>query len=43
MTDFAALLKALSNAGADFILVGGSAAVVHGSSRLTEDIDVVYA
>jgi hypothetical protein len=28
---------------AEFILIGGAAAVVHGASRLTQDIDVVYA
>ena len=25
-----------------FIIVGGAAAVIHGSSRLTQDLDVVY-
>jgi predicted nucleotidyltransferase len=43
MTDFAALIHALADAGVDFILVGGVAATVHGSARLTRDIDVVYA
>jgi hypothetical protein len=42
MTDFKALLRALVDAGVDFILVGGAAATVHGSSRLTRDVDVVY-
>ena len=43
MTDFARLLGALSSADVEFILVGGVAATVHGSSRLTQDVDVVYA
>jgi len=42
MTDFKALLRALADGGAEFILVGGVAATVHGSSRLTVDVDVVY-
>jgi hypothetical protein len=43
MIDFERLLEALSGAGVEFILVGGVAATVHGSARLTQDIDVVYA
>jgi hypothetical protein len=42
MTDFKALLRALTESGVEFILVGGAAATVHGSSRLTRDVDVVY-
>ena len=42
MTDFPRLLTALCDGGVEFILVGGLAATVHGSSRLTQDIDVVY-
>ena len=42
MTDFGALLKVLSSGGVEFILVGGAAAIVHGSSRLTQDLDIVY-
>jgi predicted nucleotidyltransferase len=42
MTDFKALLRALADGGVEFILVGGVAATVHGSSRLTVDVDVVY-
>ena len=42
MTDFKALLRALADAGVDFIVIGGVAATVHGSSRLTRDVDVVY-
>ncbi len=42
MTDFPGLLQALAGAGVEFILIGGVAATVHGSSRLTQDIDAVY-
>ena len=42
MTDFAKILRALERQGAHFIIVGGMAAVVHGSSRLTQDLDLVY-
>ena len=43
MTDFKALLEALADAEVEFILVGGLAAIAHGSARLTQDIDIVYA
>lgn len=43
MTDLAGLLGALVDAGVEFIVVGGAAATAHGASRLTQDIDVVYA
>jgi predicted nucleotidyltransferase len=43
MTDFAHLLQALASGQVDFILVGGVAATIHGSARLTQDIDVVYS
>ena len=42
MTDFPRLLTALSQAGVDFIVVGGVAATVHGSARLTQVLDIVY-
>jgi hypothetical protein len=42
MTDFRALLEALSRAGVEFIVVGGAAAAAHGSARLTADLDIVY-
>jgi predicted nucleotidyltransferase len=41
-TDFKAALRALTEGGVEFIVVGGVAATVHGSARLTRDIDVVY-
>jgi hypothetical protein len=40
MTDYRALLDALARV--EFILIGGLAATVHGSARLTQDVDVVY-
>lgn len=43
MTDFRALIQTLADARVDFILIGGVAATVHGSARLTRDVDVVYA
>jgi hypothetical protein len=43
MTEFRSLLEVLSVADVEFIVVGGLAAAAHGSSRVTQDIDVVYA
>jgi hypothetical protein len=42
MTDFRRLLETLVSGDVDFILVGGVAAAIHGSTRLTTDVDVVY-
>ena len=42
MTDFVTLLRVLADQDVAYILVGGAAATVHGSARLTLDIDVVY-
>ncbi len=42
MTDYKALVRALIDGGVEFVLVGGMAATVHGASRLTLDVDVVY-
>ena len=42
MIDFQKILKVLSDQNVEFILVGGVAATVHGSARLTQGIDVVY-
>src|SRR5207245_4196097 len=42
MADFKAFLRALSESGVEFVLVGGVAATVHGSTRLTAAVDVVY-
>ena len=43
MTDYRGLLETLAKGGVDFILVGGLAATVHGSARLTHDVEVVYS
>lgn len=43
MTDFRQLLATLAEAQVEFIIVGGLAATAHGSARLTQDVDVVYA
>lgn len=37
---FLSLLESLHREGVEYILVGGYAVVLHGSSRFTEDIDV---
>ena len=43
MFDAESLLRQLARHDVEFILVGGVAAAVHGSVRLTTDLDVVYA
>ena len=42
MIDFPKLLRLLTAYDVAFIIIGGVAAVIHGSSRLTQDLDVVY-
>lgn len=42
MTDFAAMLGALVRHDVAFIVVGGAAAIAHGSVRLTSDLHIVY-
>ena len=42
MTDFASLIRLLVQHDIDFIIVGGAAGTAHGSSRLTQDLDIVY-
>lgn len=41
--DTAQLLAALVSRGVDFVVIGGIAAVVHGSPRITQDLDVTFA
>lgn len=41
-TDFESALAALVDGGVEFLIVGGLAATVHGSARLTQDIDILY-
>ncbi|MFN2602911.1 MAG: hypothetical protein ABR582_09180 [Gemmatimonadaceae bacterium] len=43
MTDFVRVFATLHNARVEYIIVGGVAATVHGSSRLTQDIDICYS
>jgi hypothetical protein len=43
LTDLERLVRILAGANVRFIIVGGVAATIHGSSRLTQDLDVVYA
>ena len=38
-----AILEALAGHGVDFVIIGGLAAVAHGSRRMTRDIDVVVS
>lgn len=42
MIDFERLLGTLAWHEVAFVVVGGVAATVHGSARLTADLDVVY-
>jgi hypothetical protein len=37
------LLRALTDGGVDFVVIGGVAAVLHGSARATFDLDVCFA
>ena len=34
------LLRRLNDAGVDFVVIGGVAAIAHGSARMTLDLDV---
>ena len=40
--DFSGLLHALVEQRVEFIIVGGVAATLHGSARVTQDLDIVY-
>ncbi len=42
MVDLGALFAALSRERVDFVVVGGVAAAIHGSARVTQDLDFVY-
>ena len=37
------ILRALVQRGVDFVVIGGIAAVLHGSARLTYDLDLCFA
>jgi predicted nucleotidyltransferase len=43
MTDYARVIDTLVAERVEFIIIGGAAATAHGSSRLTEDLDLVYS
>lgn len=43
MIDFAAVLRAFEDVGVESIVVGGLAATIHGSARLTQVVDLVYS
>lgn len=43
MTDFAGLIRCLNAAGVRYVVVGGFAAATRGSTRVTVDLDIVYA
>lgn len=42
ITNFEKLIATLVDDGVEFIVIGGVAATIHGSARLTNDLDVVY-
>jgi hypothetical protein len=37
------LLAALTGGGVDFVVIGGIAAIAHGSARVTQDLDITYS
>lgn len=43
VTDYEKVLAILTGAGVEFIVIGGVAGALHGSTLLTQDLDVVYA
>jgi hypothetical protein len=40
--DLEALVQALVDAGVEFIVIGGAAAVLHGAPTTTQDLDIVH-
>jgi len=42
MINLELVLNSLSNAGVEFIIIGGFAARQHGAARLTDDLDIFY-
>src|SRR2546430_965177 len=40
--DLIQIVPVLVNSKVDFILIGGMAAILHGSARVTLDVDLVY-
>ncbi len=43
MSDLLSLLRRLSQAGIEFVIVGGFAGIVHGCTYVTQDIDICCA
>jgi hypothetical protein len=43
VTDFERLLRALAEHDVTFVIIGGVALVLHGSARVTQDLDICYA
>lgn len=43
MIDFEKTLTLLSDAGVRFVIIGGPAVTIHGSSYVTCDLDICYA
>jgi hypothetical protein len=43
VTNFRILVEALANGRVEFVLIGGLALVLRGSSRVTEDFDLCYS
>jgi predicted nucleotidyltransferase len=43
LIDFEKMLPLLADAGVEFVIVGGLAAIVHGSARATFDLDICYS
>jgi predicted nucleotidyltransferase len=43
VADFRGLLEALAAERVEYVLIGGVAASIHGSARVTQDLDIVYA
>src|SRR5690349_9358800 len=41
--NFAAAVQALSDAGVEFIIVGGWSAILHGSAHVTNDLDIFFS
>lgn len=41
--DFPELVRRLNARGVDYVVIGGMAAIVYGSPRLTQDLDICYA
>jgi hypothetical protein len=39
---FKTLLTALAASNVEFVIIGGLAATLHGSARVTYDLDIVY-